>query len=289
MSANQFDFSDIADDVATYQADANEAKAGGGGYTPPPEGTANLRFVGYIELGTHFKKGNPARKIADKNQQMAWLIFELSGKGYEPKELEDGTKIPHRITVKLNKSLNEKAAYYKLFKRMNYEQKAKSFIQLLGGAYRARVNHFKLPAEEGKEPVVIANFRDGDGNLTIGAPRVEVYNEETGETTTKTVPVAPAISEQRCLVWNAKPEHLGRMWASIAIPEDDTPPEDGKERKSRNVYQNMVKAALDFEGSPIHQYLQSAGVDLGIPAPETGKTDEPKPAASNDDPLNGVG
>ena len=96
MSANQFDFSQIAAEVAAVQADANVAKAGGGNYTPPPKGLARLRFIGYIELGKHVKKvqGKP-----DKNEDQAWLIFELSGKGYEPKVLDDGTKIPFRITV----------------------------------------------------------------------------------------------------------------------------------------------------------------------------------------------
>ena len=124
---SQFDFASIADEVAAVQADANVAKAGGGSYTPPPKGLARLRFIGYIELGKHVKKitGKP-----DKTEDQAWLIFELSGKGYEPKVLDDGTKIPFSITVKLNKSLNEKATYYKLFKRMNYEQKATHFIQL---------------------------------------------------------------------------------------------------------------------------------------------------------------
>lgn len=142
---SQFDFASIANEVAAVQADANVAKAGGGSYTPPPKGLARLRFIGYIELGKHVKKitGKP-----DKTEDQAWLIFELSGKGYEPKVLEDGTKIPFRITVKLNKSLNEKATYYKLFKRMNYEQKATHFIQLLGQGYLGNVGHFEIPAKE---------------------------------------------------------------------------------------------------------------------------------------------
>ena len=59
----------------------------------------------------------------------------------------------------------------------------------------------------------------------------------------------------------------------------------------RGANQNMIKAALNFEGSPIHQYLQSKGADLGIPDAEDAKagkgTDAPK--VDNDDPLNGIG
>ena len=284
---SQFDFTSIADEVASVQADANVAKAGGGNYTPPPKGLARLRFIGYIELGKHVKKvqGKP-----DKNEDQAWLIFELGGKGYEPKVLDAGTKIPVRITVKLNKSLNEKATYYKLFKRMNYEQKATNFIQLLGQPFLGNVGHFEIPAKEaGGQPTIIANFRDDAGNLTIRPPRIEAMDEETGDVVVKPIPVAAAISEQRCLVWNAKPEHLGKMWASLYIPEAEASEGDeGKEQRSRNVYQNTIKSALNFEGSPIHQYLQSAGVDLGIPEPDKGQaSDAGKPDA--DDPLNGVG
>ena len=51
-----FNFNGIADDVAASQANANEAKQGGGDYTPPPKGLARLRFTGYVELGKHTKK-----------------------------------------------------------------------------------------------------------------------------------------------------------------------------------------------------------------------------------------
>ena len=286
---NQFDFTSIADEVAAVQADANVAKAGGGNYTPPPKGLARLRFIGYIELGKHVKKvqGKP-----DKNEDQAWLIFELGGKGYEPKVLDDGTKIPFRITVKLNKSLNEKATYYKLFKRMNYEQKATHFIQLLGQGYLGNVGHFEIPPKEaGGQPTIIANFRDDAGNLTIRPPRVETMDAD-GDVVVKPVPVPEAIGEQRCFVWDAKPEWFDKMWPSIYIPDgDDEPAEEGKEKRSRNVYQNTIKAALNFEGSPIHQYLQSKGADLGIPDAEDAKGGKGSDAGTpdNDDPLNGVG
>lgn len=287
---SQFDFTSIADEVAAVQADANVAQAGGGNYTPPPKGLARLRFIGYIEIGQHTKKskGKP-----DKNEDQAWLIFELSGKGYEPRVLDDGTKIPVRITVKLYKSLNEKATYYKLFKRMNHEQKATHFIQLLGQGYLGNVGHFEIPANEaGGKPIIIANFRDDAGNLTIRPPRVETMDEETGDVVVKTVPVPEAIGEQRCFVWDAKPEWFDKMWPSIYIPDgDDEPAEEGKEKRSRNVYQNTIKAALNFEGSPIHQYLQAKGADLGIPDAEDAKGSKGSDAGTpgNDDPLNGVG
>ena len=277
---SQFQFNAIADEVAASQANANEAKTGGGDYTPPPKGLARLRLVGYIEVGKHTKKSQNGEKVEDQ----AHLIFELSGKGYEPKEVE-GKKIPYRITVKLNKSLHEKATYYKLFKRMNYEQKATSFIQLLGSAYLGNVGHFEIPAKEaGGKPTIIANFRDDAGNLTIRPPRIEAMDEETGDVVVKAVPVAEPVSDQRCFIWEGKPEWYDKMWPSIFVDNEE---------KDGGYYQKLIKSALNFEGSPIEAYLKAKGVDLGIPDAEDNKAGkgkaDAKPAASDDDVLNGVG
>ena len=280
MSA--FDFTAIADEIASTQADANVAKTGGD-YTPPPKGLARLRLMGYVELGQAKKVGGQGDgKIEDRVQ----LIFELSGKGYEPKEVGEGDKkivIPQRLTVRLNKSLNEKATYFKLFKRMNYEGKATSFIQLLGKAFLGNVGHYEMPGKDGGKPTIIANFRDDAGNLTIRPPRIETIGDD-GEVEVKTLPVAPAIGAQRCLVWDAKAEHLAHMWASLLVPDAEP---------AKQYLQNEVKKALNFEGSPIHAYLLSAGADLGIPAAEDEKGKKGEAAAtaqaSADDVLNGVG
>ena len=274
-----FNFNEIADDVAASQANANEAQQGAD-YTPPPKGLARLRFVGYIEIGKQEKKGQKGVKVEDQ----AHLIFELHGKGYEPKETEDGLKIPHRITVKLNKSLNEKATYYKLFKRMNYEQKATSFIQLLGQGFLGNVGHFTIPAADGQPEKVIANFRDDSGQLTIRPPRLETMDEETGEVVVKTVPVPAAIGDQRCFIWESKPEWFDKMWPSIWVDNEE---------KDGGFYVQLIKSALNFAGSSIEAYLKAKGVDLGIPDAEdakAGKGKATKPAASGEeDPLNNVG
>lgn len=284
-----FDFNAIANEVAAVQADTNVAQAGGsGGYTPPPKGLARLRFIGYVEIGKHVKKvpGKP-----DKLEDQAWLIFELSGKGYEPKVLESGEKIPYRITVKLNKSLNEKATYFKLFKRMNYEQTASHFAQLLGKAYLGNVGHFVLPAREaGGEQTVIANFRDDAGNLTIRPPRIEAMDEETGEVIIKTIPVAEAVSAVKLFVWASKPEWLGKMWESIYIPTPTKEDGDGEDYRSRNILQDAIKSAENFAGSPIAQYLESKGVDMGIPAAVDAKAGKGAAVAEEtaEDILNGL-
>lgn len=276
------DFNALANSIAETAPDANTAVAGGGGeYTPPAEGLARLRFISYIEVGTRVKKvtGKP-----DQIQHTAHLVFELHGKNYEPKELDDGTKITQKITVKLNHSLNEKAAYFKLFQRMNYEGKAKHFSQLLGQGFLGNVNHFKFKDDKGKE-VVIANFRGPDG-LTIRPPRVEQMDEETGDVVTKSVPVPAAISPLRLFVWNAAPEHIKPMWDSLYIPGDEGK-EGDKEHRTRNIYQKEVRSALNFEGSPIAEFLAANGETLVVGQQAVNET-KSAAKADADDPLNDV-
>lgn len=286
-AVSTLDFSALANAVSETAPDANNSVGGGGGeYTPPAEGVARLRFVGYVEVGTRFQK---VKNQPDKIEPKAWLIFELHGKAYPPRELEDGTKVPVRMTVKLNHSLNEKAIYFKLFQRMNYEGKAKHFSQLLGQAFLGNVNHFKFKDNDGKE-VVTANFRGPDG-LTIRPPRVEQLDDETGETVMKTVPVPEAISALRLFVWNAAPAHLKVMWDTLYIPGDEGK-EGDKDHRTRNVLQAEIKKALNFAGSPIEALLTAGGDGLKLEQSAANKTAaaarREADAATDEDPLNGM-
>src|SRR6478752_62891 len=109
--------------------DQSVAKKGGGGdYVPPAAGSTRLRFISYIEIGKHERTVQGKKKTEDQ----VILVFELSGPKHPPRVTDDGTKIPHRIAITLNKSMNEKATFFKLFNRMNWEGKAKHMAQLLG-------------------------------------------------------------------------------------------------------------------------------------------------------------
>lgn len=289
MSLDFSKIAQIANTVAATSANANEAQSGGGGeYTPPAAGLARLRFVSYVEVGKHFKKGNPAKRIPDKYVDMAWLVFELSGPKHEPKVLDDGTKIPHRITVKLTKSLSDKAHYYKLFKKMNIDGQATHFSQLLGQPYLGTIRHDTWKDRDGKDRVT-AYLDDKDRIYTIRAPRVEQVDPETGDSKIIPVQVAPATSELRLFVWNADDSIIADLWQSLYIAKT------GDGDYDPNVFQNTIKKAVNFEGSPIQKFLAAKGevadippatkaADLGLDdsAPEVGgQTDA-------DDPLAGM-
>jgi hypothetical protein len=289
----------LAAAAAATGPDLNKATTGGGGdYVPPAAGQAWARFIGYVETGSHEKSVGAGKPKVVKPQ--VELIFELSGPRHAPKELEDGSKLPHRISEDANAAanygpLNEKAGLYKLFRRMNYDGSATHFAQLLGKAYLVTVHHTKKTY--GDKERTFVSLRDPDGAYSISPPNFT--DPVTGEV--KSVPVPEPISPLRLFVWNAAPEHIGPMWDSLFI-DGEYPERKDKDgnvtsaAKSKNVFQNTIKDALNFNGSPIHEYLQTKGVPLNLgaavgnaaPAAESAAstaTSGTTPKAADADPL----
>ena len=261
--------------AAAAQTDMTKAtKGGGGSYTPPAEGLARLRFVGYIECGKVFDEKY------NKTKEKVKLIFELSGPKHAPKKLDDGTELPHRITITESLSLNEKANFYKIFKAMNYAGEATHIAQLLGQEFLGTVVHRKYKDR------VFANLRD-DSGYTIRAPFVE--DPETGET--RKVPAGPQISETRCFLWDYASKE---MWDSIFIEgeyeeEKNEAGEVIRAARSKNVFQEEIRAAINFAGSPIAEILE--GEDLAIDEPELAQPAEDESTGTQseeEDPLAGI-
>ena len=235
------------------------AQAGGGGdYVPPAAGPALVRFVGYVELGKQkVKYANKPEQIKDKVQ----LIFELVGKRHPPRETDAGP-VPHRIVVEENYSLNEKANFFKLFTRMNYKQDKTHFVQMLGQGFKAEVIHDTWTGRDGK-PRTDAVLRNEAG-YTIAPPRKEDEDSETGWVD---VAVPPAVTPLKAFVW----EHSDLDdWASLFIEGEYPERKDDKgvvvaKAKSKNVIQDRIKNAVNFQGSNIYTLLAAAGQSLDIP------------------------
>lgn len=270
----------MANAAAATGPNMTEAQRGGGGeYTPPAAGVALCRLVGYVELGQHTRE-IPGKPPKEENQVR--LVFELHGPKHEPKKLDDGTLLPHRLSIDTNLSLNEKANFFKLFQRMNYEGKATHMSQLLGQPFLCTVVHVK--SKDGTK--TFASLKD-DSGYTIRPPRQE--DALTGET--KVIPVPPAISPLRLFIWNATPEFIGKMWDSLFIDGEYEP------GRTKNVLQDQIKKANNFVNSPIFQHLQTSGVQMelgaagngasGATAASTPTPTTAQPAAS-DDPLANV-
>ena len=291
-----FDLKKAVGQIAKQAPNMQQAQKGGGDYTPPAEGACLLRFIGYIEGGKHKSTYKGETKIKQKVK----LIFEVHGKNYPVKELDDGTKLPTRITVTETLSLSEKAHFFKIFNSMrNGREEITHMAQMLGEGFRGKIFHNK-----GKEDKVFANLRNDNG-YSITPPYSE--DPETGEARKLKVP--EAISQLRLFVWDLASKE---MWDSLYI--------DGEyeEGKTKNVLQEWVLSAVDFKGSPLEQLLadampdeddtdgtnevdDSAGEYEDEVKEEVEKPKPTKPAAkakapakkpakpASDDPLDGIG
>lgn len=289
------DFKALGAKAAAEGADQTKSVAGGGGdFTPPAAGPGTARFVGYVELG----KQKGTFKGVPNIKEKVILVFELVGKRHPPRELEDGTKLPVRVTIEENYSLNEKANLFKLFQRMNYKQDAQHFAQLLGEGYKVEVVHDKWTGKDGKErtDAVLRNA----GGYTIAPPRKEDEDSETGWVD---IAVPPALSTPRCFIWQqADLEQWGSLFIEGEYPErKNDKGEVTAPAKSKNVFQNRIKQAVNFIGSPIHELLVTNGHGVDIPALDEQDDDEgpaaqaavpPKPQSSttppSDDALGGI-
>lgn len=253
-------------------ADMNEAKAGGE-YSPPAAGLALLRFVGWVELGQHKTEYAGQTKTPWK----AEAIFELHGKKYPVEEYE-GKKYAKRITVKLNvpapgQKPSAKSVFYKLFKAMNWEGKYTHMAEMLGQDFLGDVYHREWE-HQGRKGIA-AQFNNPEieeSPLSIRSPHVSVMNEDN-EPETKRVKVPEPISDLRLFLWSA-PD--AEQWASIYIPgeypeeKDEKTGKVTKKARSKNVWQETIKASIAFEGSEVEALL------LGDP--DVGEDDDPAEA-----------
>jgi hypothetical protein len=258
-----FDLKKAVGQIAKNAPNMQEAQKGGGDYEPPAAGPCFLRFIGYIELGKQKSTYKGETKIKDKVR----LIFEVHGKNYPPKKLDDGTLIPTRITITETLSLSEKAHFFKIFNSMrNNRSEITHMAQMLGEGFLGRITH-----NTGKEDKVYANLRN-DAGYSIRPPYRE--DPETGESTKLKVP--EAISELRLFVWDQPSKE---MWDSLFI--------DGEyeEGKTKNVIQQTVLAAVNYKGSPLEQLLAGAMPDDDDP---DGDEDTPDDDPGEDDPSTDI-
>lgn len=273
------DFKALGAAAAAAGADQTKSQAGGGGdYEPPAAGPALLRFVGYVEIGK--QKGTFQGKPTVKEKVQ--LVFELVGKRHPPAETKDGVKIPQRITVEESYSLNEKAHFFKLFQRMNYRQDAQHIAQLLGEGFKGEIIHDTWKDKTGKDRIT-ATLK-GPAGYTIAPPRKEDEDSETGWVD---VAVPPALSAIRCFLW----QHADlAQWASIYIEGEYPERKNDKGEvvapaRSKNVFQDKIKGAVNFQGSPIYVLLAANGQSLDIPTvaeqeDEPGKPEGAAPSTS---------
>lgn len=264
----------------------NEAQGGGDFVRElPAAGLVRLRLISYIELGVHVGEYNGKPK---KNEKVV-LQFELSGPKHPPMDF-DGKKVPHIVTITENQSLNEKANFYRMFQRLNHTKDATHFAQLLGREFLGTIVHKVVG--EGNDKKTYANLRD-DSGYTIRPPYVD--DPETGES--RRIAVDEPLSPLKCFLWNYCDK---AMWDSLFIDGryDDKKDDAGKvikEGASKNYWQNRIRSADNFTGSPLAELLFAGGEEPDLPASEAPERTEADKQASVEqkagadaDPLAGV-
>jgi hypothetical protein len=260
--------------AAAQGPNMTEAVSGGGERELPAAGLVRLRLVRYLEIGKHIDKDMQGKeKIVDQ----VVLTWELSGPKHPPMDI-NGVKTPMTMDIYMTLSLNEKANFFKLFKRLNYDGQATHFAQLLGKDFLGTIVH--VEKGEGADKRTYANLKDESG-FTIRPPYIVTVNEETGEEGQKRINAEPALSPLKCFLWNFSSKE---MWDSLFIDGkwDDKKDKDGKvvkEGASKNYWQNKIKSAVNFNDSPLAAIL-GAGGEPDLPGAET-----PDRAANDEDPL----
>ena len=301
-------FAAVINQAKATAVDMTVAQKGGGGgeYTPPEAGPTLVRMVGYIELGKHESE----YKGQKKTRPEVAMVFELLGKRHPPVEI-DGVKYPQRITIRESLSLNEKARFFKLFGIMNWQGKATHMAELLLAPFAATVVHREYVAN-GEKRVAAELYDRAAGSYTVRPARTPVIDQETGEETGeyRSIAVPAAIGSEQLFLWDSPDMD---QWASIFIAGEyeERKDKDGKvisPARSKNRWQETIKRALNFRGSPAEQLLVTRGESIDVPAaevydPEAATTEyeaiEPAvkaalkptkqaPVVSDDDALAGV-
>lgn len=249
------DFAALANAAAA--AGPNTTEAASVEFTIPKAGPTRLRLVAYVEIGEHQTEYEGVKKQVKQAQ----LTFELSGPNHPPRvDEETGEKTPTRTTITLTLSRNEKAGYFKLFKQMNVKGTATHFAQLVGQPFRGRVYH-TIKEKDGKK-VTYWGLKDPDTKLyAIGAPVSKTIDADDNEVIVP-IEVDPPISTLKLFVWDTTDEaRLKMMWDMIFI---DGEYGQGENKRSANVFQNKIKQALNFSGSPIDLLLKQGGKPLEL-------------------------
>jgi hypothetical protein len=198
-------------------------------YTPPALGIARARLVGYFEMGKHEEE---------------YEVFELSGPNHPLRVLQDGTLIPHRVTVQETLSLDGNADFFNLFASMNVSGRNSHMAHLLGDAFIVEVFHRK--SKDGKK--VYAGLKGPNGYNVHGTT---IRDPLSGKTVVVDVPLP--ITEIKYFIWNTADQE---MWDSIYIPGEWEARKSDKGEifspaRCKNVLQEKIRKAKNWGQHPL--------------------------------------
>lgn len=267
---------DEVQQASNKMADHTDTSGGGGDFdnSPPDAGPATFRFIGYVEMGDRPEEYQGKPKTPTREVR---LMFQVMSKRHIKTYEKDGVTHEFRpiITVKHRVKTGEKAAFGKMFRKMRRERsEITNMAQMLGEAFYGKIVHGK--SADGSK--TYANLRDADGNWQLEEPRLYDPVAETWQN----IDVAAATEPVKLLLWDYPSK---AQWDSIYIEGEREVTEklaDGTEVKktvSKNwMQEDIVKNALDFEGSPLEAIVAGLG-NLKIEKAESKPAAAEKPTA----------
>jgi hypothetical protein len=281
MSELNIDYNAIAEAAAEGE-DQSKMKEGGGGFDRPvpAAGNCTVRLQQYIEIGKQ-----PSNNPQYKASEYVMFRFEVNS----PKHmltLDDGTKIPNQITLRLPKG-GKTSKYGRLFTALNYKGQFRHFAQMVGkGAWLAEITHNVVKPGTPEEKTY-ANL-DKNKAWTFGPPVFE--NPATGDV--QTVPVPELNGEPQVFLFeNAGlgDDQYQALWNDLFIDgEHDSGPKKGE---SKNWIQDLIVGSMTFDTSRLKKIIGGASaasledLPLGeddLPEPEV--KEPAKAAAKKPDP-----
>ena len=252
--------------------------------TVTPAGPTPARFIGFVEVGDHVEQFDGKDKPSAPQVR---LRFELNGPAHKNEFEKDGVTKTWNNTIDIDMpiSMNEKAGFYKLFKKMQYGRDSITHMtQMLGEAFILKVVHQKSKKSGKVYPVL----KEG-GEWQVSAPFQT--DPMTGETTNYNI--AEMTERGQVLVWDSPTQE---QWDSIFIDGTYTKKVGDEEVEvSKNFIQEKCMAATNFVGSPLEALIGGSLTDLPVTLDEAPAGEEPaaapaeqaaQPAAN--DPLAGL-
>lgn len=232
----------LANEVAEQSHDMNIAVKGGGGARLLPEGYAYCRLVEYIEFGMQPQEFGGKQKDPALEFQLGFALYDTADRKYQNDDGSPYITRPYTMAM----SANEKARSYLLFKLLNWQGKFRHFGQLLTQPFLAKIVH---EPKSKTDPKIVSRI-DLKGFL----------------------PPLDAVSGMPLPVPEARPEDLKAFfWERPNKAVFDSFYVEGKwdDGRSKNIIQETMLAAVDFESSPLKQLLMGANFAALPAAPET--------------------
>ncbi|WPJ54359.1 hypothetical protein RCIP0075_00037 [Klebsiella phage RCIP0075] len=280
-----FDLDALVDEVVATGIDQSQAKKGP---ELPAEGMAFLRIFAFLELGK--QKYVPKKGMAEKEGLRVKIGVELSGAKWPARQTDEGLKPQTMWLKELTYSQDDRSGWFKLFKQLRGNRTdVRHAIQLLGNraAFMGEIKH----TEDKKYANIVME------SIT---PAVDKRFDATlGENVYTPIQVQELRTPLKVFIWaNATPAMFDALYipGQLEAKLDD----DGKVLKparSRNVYQEKIRGALNLETSPIAAYIQgkiseAAQHDLdeeSEPDELPPQVREPAGASDEADPMAGIG